>query len=483
MGQSHSQAGSAPRCIALVGPYLSGKTSLLESILARTGDINRQGSVAEGNTVGDASPEARAHNMSVELNMARVDYLGDSFTFIDCPGSIEFSQDMNGVLPGVDAAVVVCEPDEKKTPALQLILKKLEEHHIPHFLFLNKIDKAEMHVRDIIPMLQPASAVPLVLRQIPIWKNDIVTGFVDLALERAYLYKEHEKSTIIDLPEDLAAREEEARFGMLEQLADYDDELMEQLLDDIVPPQDRVFDDLSADLRKGTICPVLIGSAENGNGVSRLLKALRHEVPDIARTRKRLGIEQENLAHVIKTLHTEHGGKLSIVRVLAGEFKDGDQLTGSPGTSQRLSGLFTVRGQEPQKYSGVAKAGETLAFGRLEAVQTGESLTTDQGKVQQVETIAPPSPVYGLAISAKARRDEVKLTGAIGKLVEEDQSLSLEHDQSLGEMVLWGQGEVHLKVAGERLTRKFGIAIDSRAPDIPYRETISSSIEVRGRHK
>ena len=482
MGKN-SQAGSSPRCIALVGPYLSGKTSLLESILQHTGGVNRQGSVAEGNTVGDASPEARAHDMSVELNVAQVDYLGDSFTFIDCPGSIEFSADANTVLPGVDAAIVVCEPDKKKTPALQLILKQLEDRNIPHFLFLNKIDKTEFHVRDIIPMLQPASTLPLVLRQIPIWKNNIVTGFVDLALERAYLYREHETSKIIELPDDLTGREEEARFEMLEQLADYDDELMEQLLEDIEPPRDRIFDDLSDDLRAGVICPVLIGSAEKGHGVNRLLKALRHEVPGIEATKKRLGIEAKTLAHVMKTFHTEHGGKLSLVRVFAGQFQDGDQLTGSKGTNHRLSGLFRVRGQEPKKFSGVASAGDTIAFGRLDAVQTGESLSTDQGKVMQIDVIAAPSPVYGLAVSARARRDEVKLTSAIGKLTEEDQSLSLEQDQALGEMVLWGQGEIHLRVAAERLTRKFGIAIDSHTPHIPYKETISSSTEVRGRHK
>ncbi|MCF6198968.1 MAG: elongation factor G [Hyphomicrobiaceae bacterium] len=483
MGQAHSQAGSAPRCIALVGPYQSGKTSVFESILEHTGVINRQGSVDEGNSVGDASPEARAHNMSVELNVAQVEYLGDQFTFIDCPGSIEFAEDANTVLPVVDAAIVVCEPDEKKTPALQLILKQLEERNIPHFLFLNKIDKAEMHVRDIIPMLQPSSTLPLVLRQIPIWKNNIVTGFVDLASERAYLYNEHKASTIIDLPDELAPREEEARFNMMEQLADYDDELMEQLLDDVPPPQDKIFDDLSEDLRKGIICPVLLGSALNGNGIYRLLKALRHEVPDIETTRKRLGVEARTLAHVMKTLHTEHGGKLSLVRVFAGEFKDGEQLTGSKGTNHRLSGLFNVLGQEPSKYSGVARPGDVLAFGRLEEVQAGESLSKDQGKVRELDTIAPRSPVYGLAISARSRRDEVKLTAAIDKLVEEDQSLSLQHDQTLGELVLWGQGEVHLKVAGERLTRKFGIGIESRTPNIPYKETISGHVEVRGRHK
>ncbi len=316
MGQAQGQPARSARCIALVGPYLSGKTTLLESILARTGVINRQGATAAKNTVGDASDEARHHGMSVELNAATVEFLGDSFTFLDCPGSIEFQADAANVLAACDAAVVVCEPDEKKVPALQLILKQLEDRGIPHFLFLNKIDKAETRVRDIVPMLQPASTVPLVLRQVPIWESGIVTGFIDLALERAHVYREHAASEVIDMPKTLADREQEARFSMLEKLADYDDALMEQLLEDVPPPRDLVFDDLSKELREGVICPVLLGSAENGNGILRLLKALRHEAPFVGATAERLGVEDaSSCAFVMKTFHTAHGGKLSLARV------------------------------------------------------------------------------------------------------------------------------------------------------------------------
>ena len=157
MGQAQGQPARSARCIALVGPYLSGKTTLLEAILARAGAITRQGAMAAQNTVGDASEEARHHGMSVELNVATVDFLGDSFTFLDCPGSIEFQADAANALTACDAAVVVCEADEKKVPALQMILKQLEDRGIPHLLFINKIDKAEALVRDIVPMLQPAS--------------------------------------------------------------------------------------------------------------------------------------------------------------------------------------------------------------------------------------------------------------------------------------------------------------------------------------
>ncbi len=242
MGQSADgprgpASGRSSRCIALIGPYLSGKTTLLESILARTGGIVRQGTIAEKNTIGDSSPEARDHGMSVELNVADVSFLGDTFTFIDCPGSIEFQHEAALALTACDAAVVVSEPDAKRVPALQVILKDLEDRGIPHFLFLNKIDEFETPVREIIPLLQPASTKPLVLRQIPIWENGVATGFVDLASERAYVYREHAASEIIELPASVKDREKEARFHMLEQLADYDDELMEQLLSDMAPPK------------------------------------------------------------------------------------------------------------------------------------------------------------------------------------------------------------------------------------------------------
>ena len=482
MGQAQGQPARSARCIALVGPYLSGKTTLLEAILARTGAINRQGSTAGQNTVGDASEEARAHGMSVELNVANVEFLGDSFTILDCPGSIEFQADAINALAACDAAVVVCEPDEKKLPALQLILKQLEDRGVPHFLFVNKIDKAEARVRDIVPLLQPASNKPLVLRQVPIWENDIVTGFIDLALERAYVYREHAPSEVIAIPDILADSEKEARFTMLEKLADYDDELMEQLLEDVPPPRDRVFDDLSKEMREGLICPVFMGSAENGNGILRLLKALRHEAPFVQDTAKRLGMaDAASCAQVLKNFHTAHGGKLTLARILTGTFADGSTLYGG-AEDERISGLFSLMGQEPAK-RGEAVAGDTVAFGRLDHIKTGDTLTLEKGKTVKIETPPMPDPVFGLAIAAKEKKDEVKLTAAINKIIEEDPSISLTHSQDMGEMVLWGQGEMHLRVALEKLVRKYGIDAATRPRQIPYKETIRKPTEIRGRHK
>ena len=476
-------SGRSSRCIAVVGPFLSGKTTLLEAILARTGGLTRQGKVAEKNTVGDGSPEARDHGMSVSLNVADVAFLGDTFTFIDCPGSVEFQHDGALALAGVDAAIVVTEPDPKRVPALQVILKSLEDRGIPHFLFLNKIDSFSTPVRDIIPMLQPASAKPLVLRQIPIWEDGIATGFVDLASERAYVYREHAPSEIVALPTSVAAREKDARFHMLEQLADYDDALMEQLLSDMQPPNDHVFNDLAAELRQGLICPVLLGSAEKGHGIFRLLKALRHEVPFVDDTAKRLGVElARSAAYVMKSYHTGHGGKLSLVRVLKGDLPDGATVTARGGQAERVAGVFALRGEEPVK-RGAARAGDTVALGRLDGVKAGETITTDKEPGVRGAAPASPEPVLTAAIGVNDRKDDVKLSSALAKLVDEDPSLTIEHSVDTHQTLLKGQGEMHLRVAFERLHRKHGISVERLKSQVPYKETIRKSVEVRGRHK
>ncbi|MEM9630712.1 MAG: elongation factor G [Pseudomonadota bacterium] len=478
-----STAGSTPRCIALVGPFGSGKTSLLEAVLARTDKVARQGSVADGNTVGDASPEARAHGMSVEVNIADAEYLGDRFIFVDCPGSVEFLSEMDGALSGADLAVVVAEDDERKVPALQLILKALEARAIPRVLFLNKIDKSTRRVHDVLNVLQPASSVPLVLRQIPIWEDGQATGFIDLALERAHVYHEKEPSTQIDMSDEDRTREHEARFTMLEHLADHDDDLMEALLEDIAPDRDQVFADLVNEMQDGLICPVFFGSAEHGNGVSRLLKALRHETPGVDLLAKRvLDTEQRAVLQVLKTLHTQHGGKLSVARILDGQVSDGDSLFLNGGDEVKVSGLFSVFGQTASKIATAGK-GDLVALGRLDGVKTGDVLSLDQGELTVLQDAETRSPVLATAIAATERKDEVRLSAALAKLVEEDPSLTISQNQTTAETLLAGQGEMHLRVAQERLAGKYGLNVAAHTPHVPYSETIRTKTKVRGRHK
>src|SRR6185436_2872287 len=453
----------------LVGPFQSGKTTLLEAILARTGAIQRQGTVEAGTSVGDASKEARHHKMSVELTVATTTFMDDSYTFIDCPGSVEFLHDMRAALPAVDAAVVVCEADEKKMPQLQLIMRELEDLNIPRFLFLNKIDKAEAKVMEALAILQPASRKPLVMRQLPIRQNDIVTGFVDLALERVHVYKEHAPSEVIPLEGEDLESSKDARFAMLEKLADHDDELMEQLLADVPPPRDKVFDDLAKELRDGLVVPVLMGVATRTNGVLRLLKALRHEAPSVAATAKRLGV-------------TGNAGKMSIARVLSGQIGDGVTLLSPEREAGRVSGTFKLLGQTTEK-RGPAGAGETVALGKLEYAKTGDTLSAGKQAHAAVAEVEPHPAVLAISVSAKERKDDVKLGQALHKLVDEDPSIHLVHNPETHEVVMWGQGEMHLRVAAEKLAGHFGVAISTGRPSVGYNETIKKTIQQRGRHK
>ena len=322
------------------------------------------------------------------------------------------------------------------------------------------------------------------MRQIPVWEGGVATGFVDLALERAFVYREAAPSSVVEMPAGVLPEEKQARYLMLEKLADYDDALMEQLISDIDPPKDLVFDDLARELRDGQVVPVLLGSAIGGHGVTRLLKALRHESPGVAHTRKRLGIEDKGpaLAQVMRTVHTAHGGKLSLARVLRGAFADGATVVNSREVEERIGGLARLMGAMSSKLTR-AEEGDTVAFARLEDLATGDRIADGRTAPSLGPTTGAPPATQGIAIRVKDRKDEVRLASALAKLCEEDRALSYVQDAEMSELKLLGQGEMHLRVTAERLADRFGVTIQSHKPSVAYRESIRDAVTVRGRHK
>jgi elongation factor G len=463
------------RALALVGPTNSGKTALMEALLgAATGQAVRPGEV------GDSSPEAKARGHSVELNLAGFDFMGDRYVVVDCPGSLEFCAEVDAAVPAVDLALVVAEPDPAKAVLLQPTLRELERLGVPHALFINKMDQARGSLTELLEALAPVSSAPLVARQVPTWSDDKVSGYIDLALERCFVYRPGKPSEQVEIPGELLKEEADARFHMLEQIADFDDELLEQLLSDVTPSRDAVFADLVKEMSDGLIVPVFFGSAQNGFGIRRLLKALRHETPPASRAADRLGITTG--AYALKTAYVGQSGKLAYARVFGAKLADGADLVMPDGQKSRAGGLSQVQGSALKKIA-EAPVGDICAIGKVEQAAAGQILSTT-GQPQAVRATARPRrPLFAVALAAKNRNDDVRLSGALNKLVEEDPGLRLTHDAEQRQVLLSGQGEGHVRLALERLKRRYGVEIDTRQPRTPYRETLARGTQQRSRHK
>ena len=465
------------RAVALVGPTGAGTTTLMESLLAAGGVRGQR----TGGAVGDASPEARARGHSVELNLAGFEFLGDRYAVIDCPGAVDFAAEGDLALPAVDLAVVVADPDPGKAILLQPTLKALERLGVPRLIFVNKIDQAHVPLPALLAAFAQVSAAPVVARQLPIWTGEQVTGFVDLALERAFAYREGREPEPIEPSAEVLAEETDARFHMLEQLADHDDALLERLVSDETPDPALVFADLVRELNEGLIVPVLFGEALKGFGVIRLLKALRHEADPPQSAARRFGVEGPGV-YVIKTAHAGQAGKLAYARVFGGEIVDGAEIVLPDGERSRVGGLFAVQGATMRKIER-AQAGEVVAIGKLEHARAGQFLSLNGGAKTIAAPAEPRSPVYSLAIWAKARNDDVRLSTALAKLLEEDPALTLAQEADTHQTLLSGQSEAHLKLTLERLKRRFGVEVASGPPVTPYRETISGPVTQHARHK
>jgi elongation factor G len=454
------------RTIALVGPAGTGKTSLLNALTA----------ISAGRPAGAHSPPSPTS----EAAIAALDFMGDRYVFFDTPGAVDFSAELDYLLPAIDLALVVADPDPDKAGLLQPALKRLEALNAPRALFINKIDQAQGNVRDLLEALQPQSAAPLVIRQLPIVKDDHFAGFIDLALERAFLYKPGQPSERIDVPADLADEEAEAHFHLLEQLADYDDTLMEQLLSDVAPSLDAVFADLIRETRECLIAPVFLGCAQQGFGLRRLLKALRHDTPQPNAAAERLGLKGAG-AYVLRISHATQMGKLAYARAFGGPLQEGDQLRLKDGSSAKLSALFALQGGTPKKAAELGE-GDVGALGKLEPIAAGDVLCANGAAATPVAP-AKRFAVYQLAIATTDRKDDVRLSGALAKLVEEDPGLAVLHDPESQEIVLQGQGEPHLRSAIERIKSRYGVEVATHKPATPYRETIRKQATKRGRHK
>jgi elongation factor G len=456
---SHTPSG--PRTVALVGPYGSGKSTLFDALL----------------TVAGSPPRRGAERIAGELRLAHATFMDEPWALIDAPGSVEFAYAAQSALAVADMAVLVCEPDPARASTAAPILRLLDSYGVPFIVFINRVDTLGGRARDSVAALQPFTKRPLVLRQVPIREDAEVVGYVDVVAERAYRYRRGAPSDRVDLPAEMDERGREARAGLIEVLADHDDALLEKVVEDITPSAEEIYARLRADEAAGTVAGVLLGAADRAWGVRRLWKALRHDAPAASETAARRGVAAGGgaLLQIFRTINGGHGGKVSWARVWRGPLKDGSIFDGV-----RLSGIWRLPGGEPAKIA-EASDGEVVALGRLEGFGTGAVLG-DAGEAM-LPFPDPPAPLYSMSIATSDHKDDVRLSGALQKLAEEDPSLTVRHDAELGETVLDGQGEMHLRSVTERLASAFGVRVTSQKPRVPYKETIRRAVHQHGRLK
>ena len=481
---------SRVRNIAFAGSHHAGKTTLVESILAHCGAIGRKGAVIEGTTVTDYEPECIAHAQSTAVSLAHAECGDVDITIVDCPGFIDFFEEAKLAIAGVDAVVIVVEADPARIAQTQALVEFVESRKLPHLFVINKLDRPGSDFSATLAALQSAYGRHVVAEQLPIGAAENFTGYIDLAKRTAFSY-EGAAQKEIPVPDSLLNEATAARGQLLEALSDFDDHLMEELLEGVEPPLDEIEKDLCAECAHDQIIPVLVAAGLPGHGTTALLSAIEkwfpspQEAPQVDAEGRPVEPKADGpvVAHVIKTLIHPQSGKLSVVRVLTGTLRADGTLTNisKNGEKVRSAGLYRLQGKKQEAIT-QAGPGSIVAIARLETVSTGDTLTTDNFKIL-LPRVVPSEPTYAAAIRPKERLDEAKISQMLARILDEDPSLRLTRAEFTNELQLLGNGEQHVSTAVERLARKYNVAVEMHPPTIPYRETITGDTEVHARYK
>lgn len=480
------------RNIAFVGPHHAGKTTLVEAILAHTGAISRRGSIADGTTVTDHEPEDTAHLESTTVGFAHTADDGIDISIVDTPGFVDFFEETKQALAGVDAAVIVVEADPGRIVQTHGIVDHLESTHMPHIFVINKMDRPGADFAATLAALQNAYGRHVVAEQIPLGSAEQFSGYVDLAHMTAHRFAADAGSETQEaIPAEAAELAQRLHLELLEAMADFDDHLMEELLEGVEPPLEEIERDLCSECSHDQVVPVLVAAGASGAGVTALVRAIEKWFPSPAQAPQSDAegrpIEPNPsgpvIARIIKTAIHPQSGKLSIARVLSGTVKADATLANVTKRDEkvRLGGLYRLQGKKQEAISETGP-GTIVAMARLDTVSTGDTLTSNGHKVL-LSRVPVAEPVFAVAIKPKERIDEAKISQMLVRIVDEDPALRLDRAEITHELLLLGRGEQHVAIAVERLARKYKVEVETAAPTIPYQETITGGTEIHSRYK
>lgn len=479
------------RNVALLGHGGSGKTTLAEALLLKTGAIGRLGRVEDHSTVSDWDPEEHRRGISINVSVIPVEFQETKINLIDAPGYQDFIGEVISALHAAEAGLVLVDAVSGCQVGTELAYDRLKELGKPRLMFVNRMDRENANFgRTVESLRETLGDEKIVAFQIPIGQADSFKGVVSLIEMKAYLGPEGKEAPI---PADMQAQAEEARVALVEAAAEADDELIMKYLDGEELTPEEVRHGLHVGVKNCAITPVYCGTAVGGIGLERLMIALRRYVPapnerTISATKNGSEIELSNsisgpvAALVFKTIIDRYVGRMNYVRIFSGKVTKDMQLADTrAGRSTRIANLFNVRGKDLQNTDELV-AGDIGVITKLDDVLTGDTLATPEQPV----TVAPPvypEPLFSVAITPATQADSAKIGPSLHALTEEDPTLRAQTLSATKQTVLSGMGEAHVDTAVHRLQAKYGVNVTTDVPKVPYQETITKSASSMYRHK
>lgn len=492
-------SANAIRNIVILGHSGCGKTTITEASLFHAGATKRFGKVEEGNTVSDYDPEEIRRKVSINTSIIPVEWKDTKINFLDTPGYFDFVGEVKLAMSAADAALIVVSAKSGVEVGTEKAWDYAEEIHIPRMIFINQIDDENADFDRVIAQMRAQFGKTIVPLQIPfVAGNGNIDGFINV-IKRDARVNENGKLIKCDIPAHLVERVEKMRAMVVEVAAESDDELLEKFFMDEELTEEEIYAGLKIGIMNRSIAPVLCGAASIGYGIKLLLNTIVKFIPPAMVCRPTFlsidlnnpegGLvthetsEKENFAaFVFKTISDPYVGRLNIFRVLSGVLQK-DRIITNPEkeTDEKVAHIYVIRGKEQIEVDEL-HAGDIGALAKLTNTSTQDTLCSREFPVQLPKIELPPS-VFSKAIQPKSKGDEDKISAALSKLKEEDPTIKVEMNKETKQNIVTGIGEQQLDVLVNKLKSKYKIDVDLVEPIVPYRETIKSRVEVRGKHK
>lgn len=481
---------SSIRNVAILAHSGAGKTSLVEALLYCSGAKTQMGSVENGTTASDFSPEEQRRKISMYTTVHPVHWKGHDFNILDTPGYADFLGEIRGAQVAADAALILVSAVSGVEVGTERVWTSSAARELNRLIVLTKLDRDNADFLRTMSDIEATLPGNIAAIQLPIGTGDDFRGIVDLLHMRAYTWQQDEPQEI-PVPEDLAEMAQEYRAKLVEAIVETDDELMLQYLEDSELDIEQLSGAFYGAVRRNELVPVLITSATQAAGIGFLLDFMTCGVRFVTDHKPlqteegeppTLGVDQPFSARVFKTTIDPYLGKISMMRVLSGSLKPGDTvLDTTQGCELKAAHLYAPAGKDLKEVPELT-AGAIGVLTKLSEPKTGDTLC-DKSHPFRLPPIRLPAPVMALALYPATRADEDKLGTCLQKLLDEDPTLRLERNAETHETVLWGMGHMHLDAAIEKLKERYHVEVEGKRPKIVYRETITGTGDARYRHK